>query len=287
MTGSKSTGQPSEFATRHLPFHGLPEDTVDSDAMVPRSHLRHLHLLLLLSGSGLSACRGESEQTRQQKALQKSVQQLLETRECAGCELTGAQLEGADLEGTRLVGATLENAKLARARLRNADLSGASLGGADARGADLRGARVDGASFGAAQFQGAILEGLDLRKVTELPSANFEGANLRGINLEGASLTGTGGPYRRSEPSHAYSLSAGGAWLVRADFTGAKLRFAVLARCNLEGAIFRDADLRDADLTHSNLKDVELQGARLSDALWEDGRKCASRAQGSCHLAPR
>jgi uncharacterized protein YjbI with pentapeptide repeats len=123
--------------------------------------------------------------------------------------------------------------------------------------------------------------------VTELPSANFEGANLRGVNLEGASLTGRDGPYRRSERWHAYSVPAGGAWLVRADFTGANLRFTVLARCNLEGAIFRDADLRDADLTHSNLKDVDLQGARLYDALWEDGRNCTSRTRGSCHPAPR
>ena len=74
---------------------------------------------------------------------------------------------------------------------------------------------------------------------------------------------------------------------MRADFTGAKLRFAVLARCNLEGAIFRDADLRDADLTDANLKDVELQGARLFDAIWEDGRKCASALPGQLPSAPR
>jgi uncharacterized protein YjbI with pentapeptide repeats len=261
-------------------------DPVDSEAMNLRLARQPL-LPLLLSGLGLSGCRGESELEVKQKALQKSVQRLLETRECVGCDLSGAMLEEANLEGARLAGAMLEEAKLARARLRKADLSGANLGGADARGADLRGARVDGASFGFAQFQGAILEGLDLREVKELVSANFEEANLRGINLEEGGIYGMHGPYRRTERAHAYSVPTGGGWLVRADLTGAKLRFATLARCNLEGAILREADLRDANLSNANLKDVELQGARLSGATWEDGSTCAPRSQGGCRPAPQ
>lgn len=253
---------------------------VDSEVMDSRARL--LLPLLILCGPGLQGCRGESEQAAQGKTLQKTVQRLLETRECAGCELSGAMLEGADLEGARLAGATLEGAKLARARLGKADLSGANLSRADARKADFRGARLDDVWFSDMQLQEANLEGLDLRTVKGLASANFEGANLRGINLEEAGFYGVEGPYRRTERPHPYSVSSGGALLRRADLTGARLRYAVLARCDLEGAILRDADLRDADLEKANLTGVELQGARLSGATWEDGSRCAAGSQGGC-----
>ena len=69
---------------------------------------------------------------------------------------------------------------------------------------------------------------------------------------------------------------------MRADLTGAKLRFSVLAKCNLEGAILRGADLRDANLEQANLDGADLTEARLSGATWTDYSKCAKGSVGRC-----
>jgi uncharacterized protein YjbI with pentapeptide repeats len=69
------------------------------------------------------------------------VKQLLETRQCAACNLTGAQLGGADLRGADLTNADLAEAQLYQTNLRDADLAGARLVGANLSGADLRGAK--------------------------------------------------------------------------------------------------------------------------------------------------
>ncbi|WP_434346322.1 pentapeptide repeat-containing protein [Myxococcus virescens] len=238
----------------------------------PALSLRAL-ILASLAGLALAGCQSEEE---------KRARRIQETRECAGCDLRRLSLEGADLEGARLVGARLEGAKLGRARLKGADLSEVDLTLADLRGADLRGARLDETFLEQAQLQGANLEGVDLRSARAVESAHFEGAILRGINLEEESFSGPGGPHRRSERSHAYSVPVGGALLSGVDLRGAKLRGAVLERCDLAGADLRDADLRDAKLKNANLAGVKLEGANLSGATWEDGRQCAAGSMGEC-----
>lgn len=56
------------------------------------------------------------------------VRQLLEIKQCAGCNLAGA-----DLSGTHLIGADLRDANL-----KAANLTGANLEGADLTGANLK-----------------------------------------------------------------------------------------------------------------------------------------------------
>ena len=62
---------------------------------------------------------------------------LLETKECARCDLRGANLKSANLE----------YADLRAAYLYGADLRGASLEGADLTDANLRGAKIDLTDF--------------------------------------------------------------------------------------------------------------------------------------------
>jgi uncharacterized protein YjbI with pentapeptide repeats len=133
-----------------------------------------------------------------------------------------------------------------------------------------------------AQFQGANLEGVDLRTAKILESVNFEGANLRGINLESGAMNGPMGPYRQSKKTNFYHVPSGGGLLMRADLSGAKLRFATLAKCNFEGAIFRGADLRDANLELANLEGADLTEAQLSGARWTDSTECAKGSVGRC-----
>ncbi len=68
------------------------------------------------------------------------VRHLLNSRECAGCDLQDAQLVNRNLNSAHLVGANLERALLSGATLRGAVLKNANFFGADLRGTDLTGA---------------------------------------------------------------------------------------------------------------------------------------------------
>ncbi len=74
-----------------------------------------------------------------------TIRQLLEIRQCSGCNLRGAQLRNADLKSADLTTADLTNADLREADLRgaflrNANLTNANLSGANLASTDLKGA---------------------------------------------------------------------------------------------------------------------------------------------------
>jgi uncharacterized protein YjbI with pentapeptide repeats len=69
------------------------------------------------------------------------VKQLLETRNCVGCDLQNAQLINANLNRADLTGANLSGAFLYRSSLNNANLKDAQFDGANLKGVSLRGAR--------------------------------------------------------------------------------------------------------------------------------------------------
>jgi len=62
-----------------------------------------------------------------ENTAKNSIQMLLETNKCPGCDLSGADLSGANLVGADLVGADLTEANLTEVDLTNANLSGANL----------------------------------------------------------------------------------------------------------------------------------------------------------------
>ena len=75
------------------------------------------------------------------------LEQLSETNQCPGCDLTEADLSHrdlafADLTGANLVCADLTGSNLTQARMSGANLLGAILGGANMIGADLTGATL-------------------------------------------------------------------------------------------------------------------------------------------------
>ena len=95
------------------------------------------------------------------------VDQLLETRACAECELSNANLVDAKLNG----------ANLSLAKMRSADLRRANLIGANFIGAYLKDANFQDANLRWANFTNADLE-----------SVNFQGADLRGAKFNSALL---------------------------------------------------------------------------------------------------
>ncbi|TVQ19542.1 MAG: hypothetical protein EA367_11350 [Leptolyngbya sp. DLM2.Bin15] len=103
------------------------------------------------------------------------LQQLMNTRECTGCDLFNAGLVNSNLSGVNLAGADLRNANLNRANLRGANL----------QGANLRGAVLSYADLTSADLRGADLTGADLREAY-LTDSNMTGAVLTGAFLVGA-----------------------------------------------------------------------------------------------------
>ncbi len=86
-----------------------------------------------------------------------NVRQVLQTKECQGCDLSRAKLSFANLRGAILRNANLFSADLKLADLREANLIGAILDQADLRGADLTGADLTGAYMEEANLCGAIM----------------------------------------------------------------------------------------------------------------------------------
>jgi uncharacterized protein YjbI with pentapeptide repeats len=85
------------------------------------------------------------------------IRQVLQTRECQGCDLSRSKLSFANLRGASLRNANLFSADLKLADLREANLIGAILDKADLRGADLSGADLTGAYINETNFCGAIM----------------------------------------------------------------------------------------------------------------------------------
>ncbi len=77
---------------------------------------------------------------------------VMEGKNCGGCQLRAADLSGADLDGTDFRGASLRDANLNGATMVNARLEGAKLDGACLTDADLTGAGTDAGSLTGVKF---------------------------------------------------------------------------------------------------------------------------------------
>lgn len=116
--------------------------------------------------------------------------------------------------------------------------------------------RLDGAALAGADLTGANLSN------AQLPSGDLSGARLAGGDLAYVNL--------RS------------ARLPRADLRGARLVGAALTAADLSGADLTGADLSYASLQSARLSGAVLSGARLDQAIWTDGRLCATGSVGGC-----
>ncbi|EDX73343.1 protein kinase domain [Coleofasciculus chthonoplastes PCC 7420] len=91
------------------------------------------------------------------------IQQLQQTGECAGCNLSGADLREMDLRTVDLREANLSEANLQGANLQSANLENANLREANLIDADLKGAYLRNADLTAANLTDTQLESTDLR----------------------------------------------------------------------------------------------------------------------------
>jgi uncharacterized protein YjbI with pentapeptide repeats len=127
-----------------------------------------------------------------QAANPNHIQQLLETRECQGCDLSGA-----DLQGEHLIGADLRDANLEGANLGYANLEGADLTGANLKAANLSGSMVTNAILAQANLEQANLS------QAQLYDTDVNGASMMALTLDGAEIfhtaIGIGGEYPETD----------------------------------------------------------------------------------------
>lgn len=115
-------------------------------------------------------------------AEEAAIRQLIETGECAGCDLHDADLRRLNLAGVDLTGADLEGANfyyanLDGAQLEEANLIDVNLGYASAQNATLDRADLRYAIFDTTNLTGASMVGTDLRDAY-IKDANFTNAVL-------------------------------------------------------------------------------------------------------------
>ena len=168
------------------------------------------------------------------------LEEILETRDLSGANLSGHSLGGVNLSGKNL---------------RGADLSFAHLGGAVLRGVDLRNAILNQANLGAADLTGADLRYADLRD-----------ANLKGAIWMGADLRECMGlrQYPIAPPSHL--LKQDPLLEETEDFAEAKKEgFHPISHWGKAFALSaNDSDLNQNDTIWRNLKD------HLGDLIFGD-----------------
>ncbi|MEQ8230352.1 MAG: pentapeptide repeat-containing protein [Gammaproteobacteria bacterium] len=125
---------------------------------------------------------------------------------------------------------------------------------------------ANGVNWDFCALTGTVADGADLR------AASARNVRLRGASLVDATL---------AEADLAYADLAA-ANLTMGDLRGTRLVGANLREAVLHHADLRDSDLRFADLSGVSLRGALLDGARLDNAIWPDGRICASGSRGAC-----
>jgi uncharacterized protein YjbI with pentapeptide repeats len=215
-------------------FYFSPGEAVESSAVVKSNQQAPQKQLKQEPASVLS---GEA-----------AIKKLLETKECARCDLRGANLKSANLE----------YADLRAAYLYGADLRGASLEGADLTDANLRGAKIDLTDFlnvMSAKFCNTTMlygeiENRDCEQLTQEGKSNLTTETL---------LSGEAAKRKLLSIKECVGCDLSGMALVGRDFRGVNL-----SEANLTAVNFQEADLRSANLRNANLKGSDLRKANLS-----------------------
>ncbi|MDA0857581.1 MAG: pentapeptide repeat-containing protein [Proteobacteria bacterium] len=199
--------------------------------------------------------------------------QLLETKECVGCDLTGAYLWKAELGESNLRGVDLRGAYLRGANLVGTNFNNAKLNGADLKETNLQKAifcnttMPDGSinnndckkASQASPEVGVVLSGetakkrlLDTKECAHcnLDKVDLREADLRGVDLRNVSLT------------KAYLWKAN---LEGANLEGANLKYTNLELANLEGTNLKNTSLENARLVETKLTRANLLNANISN----------------------
>lgn len=156
------------------------------------------------------------------------------------CEKGRLMFGSADLSNGAFVQTFFTGTDLAKANLAGSDLSLAELSNARLAGADLAGAVLEKAVGARVDFSGANMAGANLT-AAEFSRSNFQRANLVGADLTNSELS-------------------------RSDFTEADLTGAIMAKAELPRIVLASAVVSGVTFTFSNLARADLRGVNFEDA---------------------
>lgn len=176
----------------------------------------------------------------------------------------------ADLKAFGAMGADLRFAFLAGENLARLVMMGAALSDADLHGCTLTSARLVGTTIDRANFTGCDLSAVDFSGATGshvlFDDVTFNASTL----LSGTTLPNAS--FRRCN-SHGTAVRMNNLSATAADFTGARLAYAVMNHADLSKATLLDVDLSHASLSTANFTQalmsmVNLQNTTLQTAIF-------------------
>jgi uncharacterized protein YjbI with pentapeptide repeats/energy-coupling factor transporter ATP-binding protein EcfA2 len=151
-------------------------------------------------------------------------------------------------------------------------LAGAYLPGVSWPGIRLEGADLTDVDLTVADLTGAVLIGAVLRR-SVLCQACLRAANLNEIvateaDLSAANLTRICAHRAQFDSARLDRADLSRSVLSKSSFVGASLRHTSFRGCNLEEALFTDAEWEETDFTGGNLTCADLSGRCLRKAHW-------------------
>ena len=195
-----------------------------------------------------------------------TLSQLCSTKSYKDKDLSGINLGGTDLSGGNFEGQNLTDASLRYATLTNADFTGAALSGVKLHYATLTNADFMNADLADANLSNTRLTNTDFTNAT-LTNVWFDGGSGQNVNFTDALLVAAKFYYASASKTSSFSDVK----FVRANLTGADLRYATLT-----DADFRDANMTSADLGGATLTDADFRGASGLSLTWDSETKAFS-----------
>ncbi|HUB27815.1 MAG TPA: pentapeptide repeat-containing protein [Tepidisphaeraceae bacterium] len=179
--------------------------------------------------------------------------------ECVGCDFTDAECQSsyfADASSSRFCKCNLTGAHIHGA-FENTDCTDAIMDSAEVFTAAHRpGGKISHNGAKGVTFRGASLRKAKFQLV-QLDHPDFQSATMQGAQLDGCIFTSP--DFSCGDLQHT---EMGEGRFPGANFSGATLRGANLARCDLTGARIDDANLEDADLSGAKFDGADLSKAR-------------------------
>lgn len=225
-----------------------------------------------------------------------------------GVDFTGSKLNNARFSNSSFVGAKFDKANLKNSKFANCFLDGATFNDITAPGSRYSNVSLIDTVFDDANLQGAKFDhprvGSNNGSKTSFREADLKGGelNLRRYDPNKIDLDGTklfGASFSQFEPNKVFSMFMNGAiWvdtadktftgdLSNVDFSGKKLGGSIWTDAeNLQGIIFKGANLKDTNFAGTSLQKAVIRGADCSDADFSgaDLTKASLRA-GKFHFA--
>jgi len=227
---------------------------------------------------------------------------LLDTKECAGCNLDKVDLREVDLRGADMRNVSLTKAYLWKANLEGANLEGANLSysnlelvnlkDANLKKANLQNARLVETKLTRANLRNANISDVQTYKTqfceTIMPDGKIENSSCPQGSYQSYAkpesngiLSGEAAKKKLLETNECVGCDLRGSDLRKVHLYQANLADADLSQSDLRGSIFYASNFSGANLTQANLEEASLRDSDLSNANLSNAELTSAKFQGT------